>query len=357
MDGQWLLTHHSRMGKIFIKALMAGAGSMALLLPAGPAQAAGEWHEVPLPPLWPANFINDLAAAAPDSVWIGGGQGKFCILGWYPYGCAFSSPGNPVVRRWDGGKWREYPLRDLPSNVAPIDDVGAWGDEVWVHSHVQLDHPEYLARFDGTAFQKMPLPTDRAVSLSVNPAGVWLKRSTQYRWNGSGWTVTPMPDGVRGISGSIHAVSENEAWGLGVGADSGRDYSLVRWDGTSWSKVASLPMTGEWDTYSSIAVTGPGEVWALQKRPQDAPSRVYRWADGAFTEHSPSFPTQLTRLHVDGQGTLFASGYISTSPLTGGTLRFTGTDWVEEPAPAPGISPGSLISVPGTDPARTFTNS
>lgn len=353
------------MRKLFAKVLLAGAGSVALLLPATPAQAAGEWHEVPLPPLWPSNFINELAAAAPDSVWIGGGQGSFCIPGWKPYSCALSSPGNPVVRRWDGGQWREYPLRDLPPNVGPIDDVGASGGEVWVHSHVQLDYPEYLARFDGTAFQKVPLPAERTVSLSVNPAGVWLKNSSQYRWNGSGWTVTPMPAGIRGISGDVQAISANEAWGLGVGT--GREYFLVRWDGTSWTKVADLPMTGEWDAYSGdgIAITGPGEVWALQQRPQEAASRIYRWADGAFTEHSPSFPTQLNSLRVDGQGALFASGYIAMSPKAAGTLRFTGADWVTEPAPAPGISPASLISVPGTDlawtyssnPAKTFTNS
>ncbi|GAB3279452.1 hypothetical protein GCM10027589_06050 [Actinocorallia lasiicapitis] len=351
------------MKRLFAKVAVAGAGTVALLFPATPAQAAGEWHEVALPPLWPTNFINELVAAAPDSVWIGGGQGKFCIPGWTPYSCALSSPGNPVARRWNGTQWLEYPLRDLPAKAGPIDDVGASGSEVWVHSHVLS--PEYLARFDGAAFQKMPLPEAGTVSLSVNPAGVWLKGSgRQYRWNGSGWTVTPMPAGIRGISGDVRSVSATEAWGLGV-ASEGVGYALLRWDGGSWSKAVDLPLNA-WEVYSDqLAVTGPGEAWVLNAGTPSGTARVFQWKNGALTDRSPSTPTRLNRLRADGQGTVFASGYVSLSPETQGTLRFTGTGWVAEPPLPDGIYQGSVIGVPGTDrswtfrgsPAQTFTNS
>ncbi|MEO5878126.1 MAG: hypothetical protein ABIS86_14010 [Streptosporangiaceae bacterium] len=349
---------------LFARIFLAGASAVALLFPGASAQAAGTWHEVPLPALWPQNFLYELEAAGPDDVWIGGGQGRFCIRGPAPYSCLLSSVGNPVVRRWDGGRWVEYPLRNLPAKTGPIDDLGAIPGEVWVHSFVQLDQPEYLARFDGTAFQKVEPPAPRAVALSVNPAGIWIRGTgSQYRWNGSGWTLTPMPAGSSGISGEVLSKSPTEAWGLSI---EGQVSSLLRWNGTAWTKVTDIPKPGEWDFVREIAVRAPGEVWALQEpRGDTSPSRVFRYHNGAWTEQTPPVPARLYSLRVDGLGRLVADGYPIQTPTVAATFRFTGTGWVAEPPPAPGVSSAGFVGVPGTDllwgfasyPAKVFTNS
>ncbi|GAA3210497.1 hypothetical protein GCM10010468_28490 [Actinocorallia longicatena] len=290
---------------------------------------------MPLPFLWPNNAINGLAVQNPSSVWVAGYQGQYCVRGPSPYSCLLYSPGNPVVRRWDGTRWLEYPLGSAPKG--PIHAVGASGAEVWI-----ADISGYLARFDGTAFTKVATPMGLSASpLSVNPAGVWVKQfisSTgeggQFRWTGSGWAETAMPPGVRGISGEVSSVVAGEAWAKAYvdGA-----YVLLRWNGTSWADAGPIPSLGPYSTVHDLDAVGPGEAVAVVHPIASSadPSRAYRYKDGVWTQ-IPTPGLDLTGVTVDGLGRLYGLGTE--------IYRYDGSAWQEQAFPG-----GALTPVPGSD--------
>lgn len=323
-----------------VKRGLLGAGLLGSLLlsSAGTAQAAATWHEVRLPFLWPLAYVNDLAATAPDNVWMAGTQGWFCVPA--PVGCYASSPGNAVVRRWNGSAWLEYPLNGVQGGTGGASQVEVSGSEVWI-----AGPQSQVRRFNGSAFEQVAIPGGAdAVRLSVNPSGVWLglttwspTTTTQYRRTGSGWTATPPPAGVDTIDG-VTARTSDEAWAHD-------QESLLRWNGSTWSTAASLPPVPDGYLVADLKATGPGEVWASFVNYVNGPNpaRVFRYKSGEWTEKTPALASSSWSFGIDGRGALWAVP-------TGGTntmVEYDGSAWQERPVPS-GVYFSDLTGVPGT---------
>jgi hypothetical protein len=133
----------------------------------------GAFTPVPLPFLWPTADLLDVAADGPGGVWIGGNQGAYCVMWWTT--CGLRSDGNPVARRWDGTAWREYPLNGW-TGQGRIQAIATSGGETWIGGATgSPGSSDYLARFDGTAFQEVEKPTGAGIDMiSTGPAGTWV---------------------------------------------------------------------------------------------------------------------------------------------------------------------------------------
>lgn len=305
-------------------------------------EAADAWKLMQPPFLWPNNWLTGIAGAAPDSVWISGVQRQYCVPGPVPYSCVAHSPGNPVVRRWNGTRWLSYPLGGLAEGTGPIHKIAASPGEIWIGKH-----DGYLARFTGSSFTRIPTPTGRAAStLSATPAGVWVKEgagTAPHRWTGSAWAQTPLPEGFVAVN-DIKARTADQAWLLGR-RDGQRH--LLRWNGAQWQDAGRLPSILEYDSLPDMAVAGPDEIWVIRDTSpgRDDPSRIFRYAGGSWTEVSPALGAELHQLIVDSAGRVLTAGMVSGQRVL---LRYDGTAWRPMTIPEE-IRFGVILTVPGSD--------
>ncbi|MFG2004998.1 hypothetical protein ACGFNU_38225 [Spirillospora sp. NPDC048911] len=285
------------------------ATSVALaigLLTPGTAHAAA-WHPVPLPFLWWQNRILDIAASAPDNVWIGGLQGFIPAL---PLPASY---GNPVVRRWNGSSWKEYPLNGW-SGQGSIYQVAARPGEVWVTGD------KYFARFDGTAFQKVtPPPNIR--DIEAGASGVYAMSytdNTLYKWNGSGWDASPLVPNAKWTGDRYETVDPPAAEPVIVAANGSSGlYAVTDLDlyddiaprlwhktGGDWSQV-TLPAGL---TIRTITQDGTGRIWAAAE-----PSNQYtlHTFDGTTwtKQFGPSRDGIEQLVAVPGTGTVWGRGF------------------------------------------------
>ncbi|MGW5412998.1 hypothetical protein [Actinomadura geliboluensis] len=282
-----------RIGGLLLSAVLG----LSLLTP-GTAHAAA-WHSVPLPFLWWQNRIEDIAAAGPGSVWIAGVQGYIPGL---PLPVSY---GNPVVRRWDGSGWKEYPLNGW-TGQGSIYEVAAAPGEVWVMGG------GYLARFDGAAFQKVA-PPPHVSDIEAGAGGVYATAwsdGTAYKWNGSGWDPSPLPPDAL-------------------------------WTGDAYETVdppAAEPVRA--------AANGPSGLYALADLDplDDIAARVWRRTAGGWSEVPVPAGLLARTITQDATGRLWAAGGISNEYSV---YSLDGTTWTKQYGPAiSGVY--QLVAVPGT---------
>ncbi|MFI6520647.1 hypothetical protein ACIBF1_34195 [Spirillospora sp. NPDC050679] len=329
-----------------MKRSLAALAALGLVLgtaPAAHADAPRPWHDVKLPFLWPSAELHTLAAGGPDNVWIGGLQGKYCVPNGRPFECLVRSDGNPVVRRWNGEKWVEYPLNGLADGTGAVHDIAVAKGEVWIAAG-----GGYVGRFNGSSFQKVPSPEGAGVlGFYGSAAGLWasLGWGKLYRWNGSAWTKEVFPGGDGAVP-PLEGRGPSEAWTLWKNGEG--DSGLMRWDGATWRKVTELPVGGEFNSAYDFTVSGNGDVYSIDAAPggQGKPNAVHRYRAGAWSQVAVPAGYQVRDLVTDGKGVTW--GYGSGPDGNGALLRRDGDAWTVTPVPAD-FSLDEPVPVPGTD--------
>lgn len=329
-----------------MKRSLAGAVAVAMALLFTPAaHADGDtFTSVPLPFFWPDAELRDLDADDAGDVWIAGAQGAYCVsLG---AGCTLFSPGNPVVRRWNGSSWKEYPLKGW-TGQGPMDTVTAWGGETWIAGTRIPEQTDYLARFDGTAFRKVEKPNRGALNtIHTGPAGTWLSHfgvdesgHWVHRRTGSTWTGYDFP---LNTLNDLQALTATDAWAVGsrfVGPGPEVVPAMAHFDGSTWTAVTPPPIPASISsTFLRVAPVGPNDVWALARRD------LAHWNGTDWTVIP--LPREFTAgrdLAVDGNGDPWVT------PFTGARVpyRYSGGTW--HPATIPSGKVMSYITaIPGT---------
>jgi hypothetical protein len=74
-------------------------------------------------------------------------------------------------------------------------------------------------------------------------------------WDGTSWTVVPVPSGVSGSINGVSADSATDVWAVG---DLGG--VALRWDGGAWS---TIPLPDTHIRLESVAAISPTDVWAV----------------------------------------------------------------------------------------------
>jgi len=154
--------------------------------------------------------------------------------------------GDNLVLRWDGLVWR------------PVVEVNGWGNFVGVHGSAPDDVWAVGETFAGEL--------------------LWA------HWDGTAWRRTVGAVGAeRGLLRDVWAAGPAAAWAVGQGPSSSVDVPgaglILRWDGTSWSRVAgtwSGPVSGVHgfatdDVWASTWYDGVlhwnGAAWTADERP------------------------------------------------------------------------------------------
>lgn len=345
------------------RVLVVGAAPLVMLgtvsQPAQAAPSAGvtvqveRWREIGLPYLWPRNRLHDVAAAGPQDVWITGQQGSVPIFSG-PLGTIVWTDGNPVVRRWDGARWREYPLNDF-TGTGRIGAVSAHGSEVWI-SGGDADGP-YAARFNGSAFVAVTLPSGlHGAEVVTNAAGTWLISHEQdvnmglFRWQDGAFVRQTIPASTHMLT-DVVATGPAEAWAVGSRLVDGVGGvpMAVRWRNGAWAEV---PLPGDLGARRlSSAAAAENGLWATAGPSDDNSvpvTALVRWTGTAWQRVAlpADRDVKVQRITADGNGTplLIAEHQVTGFPTV--LFRRTGDTWTRLPAPTATL--GAVTGVPGT---------
>ncbi|MFB4308983.1 hypothetical protein [Actinomadura sp. GTD37] len=327
----------------------AVAVTAALLSAPATAHADGDaFTSVPLPFLWPRAELQDVAADDSGGVWIGGAQGAYCVM-WFDT-CGLFSNGSPVVRRWNGSAWTEYSLKGW-TGQGQIRSITSSGGETWVGGGTfgPSGSSDYLARFDGTAFQKVDKPTGVDLDvISTGPAGTWVSQIAVgdgspfrlHKRTGSTWTGYDLP--LRSAS-DLQALTATDAWAVGSRyGDSGEGTApaIAHYDGSAWTSVTPPPTPADVDdSFVKVAPVGADDVWALTRK------YLTHWNGADWTVVPlPDGLTSAGDLAVDGNGAPWVASSQDGAPSP---YRYSGGTWHPAALPA-GLAMHDITAMPGT---------
>jgi hypothetical protein len=187
-----------------------------------------EWSQVPNPnpseneesQLW------SVAATAADNVWAVGFTGD------YP-------ESEPLSMQWNGTRWNRVPAVSLCRRINSLGNVSALApNEIWA---------------SGSCTEELdPLARNSTIQGSV------------WHWAGLEWRNVPVPDTKQGETfAGIAATNSSDIWvtsstEVRVQGKYQRISSLLRWNGTTWSKIAGP----EGAYFTDIAALENDSVWA-----------------------------------------------------------------------------------------------
>ncbi|TDB94935.1 hypothetical protein [Actinomadura sp. 7K534] len=309
----------------------------------GTARAAATgWGPVALPFLWPEAGLGEVAPDGAGGVWVGGHQGAYCVPDFIG-NCIAQSRGNPVVRRWTGTSWAEYPITGW-TGEGSINRIAVAADETWIAGIAIGPSPDFVARFDGTAFGKVDLPAALQLeAVGTGQAGAWIAGYTDepqrvhrlYRRTGSAWTAVDLPDGMRRIDDLRAARDGTGMWAIGNGTSA--VLAAARFDGTSWTSLPTPPGLGGfgrvvpvaeddvWATTGTVAVHWDGAAWTAVPFPDDYPRGI------------------LEDIAVDASGTVWVTD--------GGDIlhRYRDGEWTSVKLGPYGTMLQAVTEVPGTN--------
>ena len=136
-------------------------------------------------------------------------------------------------------------------------------------------HP-LLLHFDGHGWSRQPVPwarrplelTDGGTIVADGVSGVWLVSNRIEYWNGARWRAVPPPFGARDGVSDFGATGWNDAWAVGsyrIGAKlPANSHPLAaHWNGSAWTVTPVPGIRGDNDAeLDSVAVVGRNDVWA-----------------------------------------------------------------------------------------------
>jgi hypothetical protein len=318
--------------------------------------AAEAWQAPATARLSSDGSLSDLAGISAGNVWAVGQQSVWDV--WQSRG---------AITHWNGRTWTEVPIRNDPTGAGLLRSVAAASaTELWAVGEGHDGLP-YLARGDGSAFDRVTVDTlhvgdwlggvaavpDRVVAVGrrarqplivTGSGGRWTLtaaegRGTLYgvavtakgdgwavgdtggkplimRSSGGQWKSFPVPDIPGGYLRDVHLNGSKRALAVGgVHRDSGQVVPLVlSWNGKKWSKV-DLPeqdvrlygVTGDRKNrfwISGVDLTRPGEAFLLRYD-----GRKVKTLRGA-----PPVAPRTIRLqsaaYLPGTGTVWSVGHV-----------------------------------------------
>jgi hypothetical protein len=228
-----------------------------------------QWSVVPAPVTngGSGNFVDDIEAIAPDDIWFVGD--------WLEFPPTSSAEKRALAMHWNGSGFTIFPTPFFDN--APIGGHGLTAvsavnsDDVWaVGGGHDGDYVafSYIVHWDGTQWQYRPGPTagyfQRWYDVQAVAANdVWAVGDYQdasgyhglvAHWDGTQWNR--LPDSPVG-GGSVEVLAPDRVYVGGGG--------VARWNGSSWSVVATFPNVPS-PSIGSLEQIGPCAVWGVGRQ-------------------------------------------------------------------------------------------
>jgi hypothetical protein len=241
------------------------------------------------------------------------------------------------LRRWDGGRWRTYPL---PSGTEVVAVAAVSAEQAWVFGAADGMPGLVGTVANGTmTTQRLAMPGDASVGRYATAArGPWVAAGeTAMRWEGPAWREYRLPARAAALGGE-----GDDVWTVSTRGPA------ARWNGAAWQAI-TVPELGPPENAGSprahlddVAVLGPGDVWAVGGMSWLVP--------GAYDEQGePLERLRPVALHWDGRtwecewgppGTTFAQaepdgrgGMWVLDPTGSRLLHYMGGRWTSVAAP------------------------
>lgn len=188
------------------------------------------WEQVPAPAIgWP----NAAAVISRNDAWV---------------------VGDGTSMHWNGSEWREVPIVAHPEYRTSLSGVTAFGaGEVWSTGfgwHSDNMRTRSLVQRDVHALA----PDDVWAVGYQHPGSAVDRRPVAVHWDGTRWSLAPVPDELGQLNDVVQV--EDEVWAAGYASD--RSPHVLRYDGTGWQNVPDpAPAEGKYlNTFAGTALDG-----------------------------------------------------------------------------------------------------
>ena len=227
-----------------------------------------QWSIVPSPMTngGSGNFVDDIEAISANDIWFVGD--------WLTFPPNSAARKEALAMHWNGSSFAILPAPFFDN--APIGGHGLTkvaaiaSDDVWSvgggHDGDYVSFSE-IVHWNGSTWEYRPGPTPGwdhrlyAVEMIAHD-DVWATGDYQdaagyhvffTHWDGSGWSM--VDDDAPAGGGGLVAFGPDEVYSSGSG--------IARWDGASWSAVASFPSVFAPSLMALDAAGTPGTLWAV----------------------------------------------------------------------------------------------
>ena len=262
----------------------------------------------------------------------------------------------PLIERWNGGSWRPVAGLDRLSGVL----VGV----AVVSGHFALAVGSTRSQrlvselWNGTSWRRPPGLAGHSGALTsvaaLSSRDAWAVGSTRARrpliehWNGLTWSSVAGLSQVDGSLSSVTAVSAKDVWAVGTTTQSGTEQALVEhWNGVSWQQQ-SWPAALGVSELTGIAAVNGHDIWVVGRAGAVAKATLH-WNGSAWTRVPAPCRRRCDLLGIAAgpDRRIWAVGSAITGRFrrTPVILKWTGTDWVNTPIPAPPARGGYLFGV------------
>ncbi|BCJ45987.1 hypothetical protein GCM10010168_49350 [Actinoplanes ianthinogenes] len=255
---------------------------------------------------------------------------------------------------WAVGSWYDTGL------AAPRTLIERWNGTSWstVTSPNATQYYNELRDVDATSASSAWAVGYANGSSGVNGSP---RNALALRWNGTSWSTvaTPQPGvNFRQLYG-VKAVATNDAWAVGWYYDSSLhgEALILHWNGTAWTQVTAPDPGTSGNTLESVAGTAANDLWAVGYYSNTGEKGVLahplaaHWNGTAWTE--TELPASGTGTFLHGVTALSANDVWAVGSKNGYSApvayHWNGTAWSEAPtAPTGGTGNNVLYGVSGT---------
>src|SRR5690349_10837610 len=232
------------------RGVVVTALASAVALPIA-AAASVTWSTSFSPPPRSGFEVAGFAARSAADVW---------AVGLRPGGrCQYQT----LTQHWDGSAWSIIPSPGNTKVNSVLDGVTVAGTtQAWAVGTVgcPADQSRTLTeRWNGSGWSIVRSPnggvtgnhfsTLQAVT-AISPSDVWavggqagIRNQSPVtvplieHWNGTRWSIVPVPTAALGVLESVSATSASDVWAVGAGQQSGQSTVALHFNGSSWKLV------------------------------------------------------------------------------------------------------------------------
>jgi hypothetical protein len=231
--------------------------------------------------------------------------------------------------------------------------------------------------WDGSTWSVVPSPSPGVSesaffsAAAIGPEDVWAVgiyndslttfRALVEHWDGSRWRWIRLPGGTAAqeVLTSIAGSGPNDVWAVGYLKDGQERTFALHWNGTAWSEVSSGPAGSGDSRFMGVATASSTDIWAVGYRSTSQGDRtlIERWDGSAFTRVPSANPSRtmdrLNAVATAGQNDVWAVGYAGDVPTTLAE-HWDGSAWSAVPTPDLGGGSDLFLGVGGGEPDRVW---